>query len=295
MRMLRCFSLVVATALCICFLAPTGDAKDVGVEASFPSMGLSLDQTSAVGLASPTLEGRNNPLYASSHCCTVKDDSCCAPLNPPEEKEISASPDPQCFDLAKLNIVGIMPALGDNPLQASSHCCDTNNSTCCSDALPADEKEVLASAEQITYWLASLETGGLSTLEAMGSNEFSHCCNKENKTCCPLIPLPPDDISQDSLDWLQDSYGVSIEDLPSWSIAFVPPGAVSAWLAPPYCCNASTGNYTCCAPVTEDRIAGELEARKTTDENFGRLAAMASGGVQVWFDGDQRARVVCLK
>ena len=350
MRMLKRFSLAVAIALGICLLAPTGDAKDNSVASSFPSLDVSFNQTGATGLASPTLEGRNNTLYASSHCCNEIDDSCCAPRNPPEETEDSVSLGSQCFDMSQLSTAGVASVFGDNPLhtlshccdenddsccppnypedeaedsislepqsfnivelntvgvasaysdnsiQVSSHCCDTHNSTCCPDALPSDEGENLLPPELTTHALAAFQTDSLSPIEAMSSKEYSYCCSKENQTCCPEKTSPLlDAISANSLAWLRDSYGVPMEDLPNWSISFVSPGADVAWLDASYCCSASTGNYTCCPPVTEDVGAGRLEAREMTGESSGRLAATLSDIVQVWFDGDQRARVLCLK
>ena len=141
MRILKRFSLVVAIALCICLLAPTGDAQDVGVADSFPSMDVSLNQTSTMGLAPWTLEGRDNPLYASSHCCNDRDDSCCAPRNPPRESEDLVSLETHCFDLALLNDIGVASAFGENPLYASSHCCSASDKSCCAPNRPEDEQE----------------------------------------------------------------------------------------------------------------------------------------------------------
>lgn len=131
MRMLKRFSLLVAIALCTCLLAPTGEAQDVGGAASFPSMGVSFNQTSTMGLASPTLVGRNNPLYASSRCCDENDYSCCPPASPPDDPEDSVSLEPQCFDLAGLDAPGVASVFDDNPLHASSHCCNKSNKSCC--------------------------------------------------------------------------------------------------------------------------------------------------------------------
>ena len=147
--------------------------------------------------------------------------------------------------------------------------------------------------EPTIYKATSFATGSLFPIEVMDFNEYSHCCNKDVKTCCPLLPLPPGTVSLDSLNWLQDSYGVSMEDLQSWSVAFVPSGVVSASLESPYCCSASTGNYTCCAAFAEDERTVWLVSREVEDESFGQFVEVPSGLVQVWFDGDQRTRAVC--
>ena len=349
MRMLKRFSLVVATALGICLMVPTGDAQDAGVMAILPSLSVGLDQTGGMGLAYPTFPGRNGPFYAASHCCNELDDSCCAPKYPEDEVEDSVSLLPQCFDLADLRDVGTSTAFGNNPLQASSHCCNEYDNSCCAPRYPEDEVEDsvsfqpenfqlpelsnvdvassfgndwlqefshccdddddsccpenafqssravgLKSATQIAFWLASLQTSGLSIWDAMGSGEFSYCCNKKDKTCCPLMPLPASAISENSFDWLLDTYDVPIEDLPSWSVAFLSLGANVAWLDPPTCCSASMGDSTCCAQLTKDRGAGGLEAWEIAGENSERLETMPPGTIQLWFDGNQRTRAVCL-
>ena len=85
MRMLKRLSLVVATGLGICLLAPTGDAKDAGIASTLPSLGINLDWTGATGLISPTLDGRDSPIFASSQCCNQNDSSCC-PLGASSEE-----------------------------------------------------------------------------------------------------------------------------------------------------------------------------------------------------------------
>ncbi len=402
MCMLKRFSLMVATALGICLVAPTGDAKDAGIASTLPSLGINLDRSDATGLTSPTLDGRDSPIFASSQCCNQDDSSCCPLGASSEETEIAQStgqqcfdlaelsavgvsaaigndwmqatshccntnvktccsqvapstiqeaplsPEPKSFDLAELNMVGDASAFGDNPLQASSHCCTETERSCCAPKYPEDEVEDslslqpknfelaelntvgvassfgddwlqgfwhccdedddsccpyassrnetvgLASAQRIAFWLASLETSGHSILDAMGSSKLSHCCNKENKTCCPLMPIPQEAMSEDSFGWLQGSYGATMEDLSSWSMALVSPGANVAWLDPRYCCNASTGNFTCCAPVKQDRGADGPQAWDMTGESSGQFVAMPPGVFQLWFDQNQRARAVCL-
>ena len=141
MRMLKRLSLAVATALGICLLAPTGDAQDVSVAGSFSSTGMNLSQTSTMGLAPGTLEARINPLYASSHCCNERDRTCCPPRNPPTESDDIVSLESECFDVSLLNVVGVASPFGENPLYASSHCCNANDDSCCAPAYPEDEKE----------------------------------------------------------------------------------------------------------------------------------------------------------
>ena len=149
------------------------------------------------------------------------------------------------------------------------------------------------SADPTTYALAFLATDGLLPLEVMGSNEYSYCCNEDNKTCCPLMPVP-DAISEDLLDRLQDRYEVAIGE-PSQRPMFPNPlEADVAWRGAPYCCNAATDDYTCCAPVTGGRGAEGPGAWRRADETAGQLAATPSGVVRAWFDGDRRARAVCL-
>lgn len=336
MHMMKRFSLMVATALGIFLLAPTGETRDAGIAASLPSVGVSLDRLGTMSVDPVSLEGQGNTLYASSHCCNQNDSSCCAPRTPLGEAEIPLSPDSQCFNLAELStadvsvifgdnasqeeshcctdvvdyccpenypekvvedsvllqsqsldiaqfhIVSGASSIDDNPLQELSQCCNENNTTCCPDAILPGQDADFVPPSPTNYVSAFLEQYGSSPLDAMGSFEYSYCCNEDDDTCCPEMRSPLlDTISKDPRAWLLGSYGVPTEELQDWSIAFVTPAAFSEWFKRLYCCNEDLGIDTCCALEVGDGGAGWFE--------------VLPGTVQMWFDREQQARVMCLE
>lgn len=236
-----------------------------------------------------------NQFQASEHCCNQHVKTCCAPVFEARESGIPLWSELQNSHIAGLKSIGATDAFSDDPLQESSHCCNENNYTCCPSVIPPEEVAILMLAESTRDESVLAVPDGFSTSDVIGPTDYSYCCNQDVRTCCPDMRGSLADLSSGaSLAWLQGSYGISIEDLRNWSVAFVAPATFDEWLNPHNCCSEATGVYTCCPARVGDNSTDAFEAEMTV-EKFRRLAALASGVVQVWLDGSKRARAVCLK
>ena len=127
-------------------------------------------------------------MQATSHCCNTNVKTCCSQVAPSTIQEAPLSPEPKSFDLAELSTGWCFAsAYGDDPLQASSHCCTETEKSCCAPKYPEDEVEdSTLFLQPKNFELAELSTVGVGS--SFGNDwlqEFSHCCDEDDDSCCP--------------------------------------------------------------------------------------------------------------